>query len=845
MKIVIHQALCGENEDDKSSGFSLLKTTLEDKTLAKKILPKTNLADLPSSGINWVSAIRGFMIGNHFLILKTYPDNSPKVRTGRLFSHVLIIDKDDVGKIHDLLVLFDHFQNEINKDLDIAPIKYYPNSLSSANYTSREKKVAQGIAGNKKNIIWIGQSGFEDMIGKIWRGLDCDARCKLNFGIQFNPTQVSIDKFNILATPENIAIQWRNKTDFYLIEPQEPDIDLSLATKSILGDDEAKAQLKDFGNKIEAPIPSIEHLETWEWCIKVTEIIEKERESKFADIIQLLMLICAYSKDKNKGDVFKQKVLGVLIDSLKGTSDTSEILSLRDVDFTAIKNANTILQQALTEWCDKYLFDEKFNKYNPCISIVDKLSDTKQTSVWWRESIIESLTNKLNHWQKEYAEIIWLWFNEESKTFDILFPFIPEKNKQIENNLIETFPRNVATNLLLDIASFAAKKKWYRLHAVAICEQHKEVHVILNQQLAVDKDENSTDGFEYIANYFPPLDFIGETVHLNDERLWSISGRMLSKTNFIERFDISNYGWHKIICNALLQGTPIEDLFQYPEIFVYNTLDALLQGNEVPEEIWPIIVKNRLTDIYDYKQREKAWEVLPLNIKKDFLQATASTYMKLDSSNTTLEQEIQSYLNGTAFLQEYFNQNKRNLPAILRLFSKVNVNNQTLLANFIYGYNVQLPQLDAISLGKIVYQKRWTICADNIYDKAKYNYSYRPALQECYLLLDRWKKFNISLFGYISSINISEDEWWTELLVVACKLFPKGPNDGDLWEKADGKASDLHYNTTGEDAWQKALAKLRKGGCKNISVPKLLNAMKDRYYINEELNSLIELYKKI
>ncbi len=246
MKTVIHQALCGENEDDKSSGFSLLKTTLEDKTLAKKILPKTNLADLPSSGINWIPAIRGFMFGNHFLILKTYPDNSPKVRTGRLFSHVLIIDKDDIGKVHDLLVLFDHFKNEINKDLDIAPIEYHPNNLSSANYTSREKKVAQGIVSNKKNIIWIGQSGFEDMICKIWRGLDSDTRCKLNFGIQFNPTQVSIDKFNILATPENIAIQWRNRTDFYLIETQEPDTDLSLATKSILGDDEAKAQLKDF-----------------------------------------------------------------------------------------------------------------------------------------------------------------------------------------------------------------------------------------------------------------------------------------------------------------------------------------------------------------------------------------------------------------------------------------------------------------------------------------------------------------------------------------------------------------------------------------------------------------------
>jgi hypothetical protein len=398
---------------------------------------------------------------------------------------------------------------------------------------------------------------------------------------------------------------------------------------------------------------------------------------------------------------------------------------------------------------------------------------------------------------------------------------------------------------LLDISVFAAKKKWYKLHAAAICKQHKEVHVILNQQLAVDKDENSIDGFEYIADYYRPLDFIGESVNLNDERLWTISGRMLSKTNFIERLNISDYGWHKIICNALQQGTPIEDLFEYPEFFVYNTLDALLQGVEVPDEIWSIIVKNQLTDIYDYEQREKAWGILPLNIKKDFLQATASTYMKLENSNIILEQELQNYLNGNVFLQEYFNQNRRNLPAILRLFDKVNVTNQTLLASFIYSYNEQIPQLDAISLGKIVCHKKWVICADNIYDKVKYNNSYRPALQECYLLLDRWKKFNISLFGYISSININEDEWWNELLVIACDLFPKGPNDDNLWEKADGKASELHHNTTGENAWQKALLKLRKGACKDITVSKLLKAMKNKFSYNSKLNDLIKLHEKL
>ena len=845
MKVIIHQALCGENENDRSSGFSLLKTTLEDKALSKKILPKTNLADLPSSGISWIPAVRGFLVDQHFLIIKTYPDNSPKVRTGRLFSHVLIINKDDIGGINDISTLFARFDEEINKDLVIHPIQYHSDNHSQSDYTSREKKVAQGIVSNKRNIIWIGQSGFEDIICKIWRGLDIAARCELNFGIQFNSNQAHTDKFNILAIPESIAVQWRNKSDFFLIELQEPDIPLSLATKSILGNDEAKAQFENFRNKIEVLFPSIGDLETWKWCVETTESIEKGQEIKFADVRQLLMLICVYSKDKNKGDTFKQRVLGVLTELLKRTSDTSEILSLRDVDFGAIKNADSILQQALKEWCDGHLFDEKFNKDNSCISIIGKLSDTRHTSAWWRKSIEENLVNKFKCWQKDYAKVCWLWLNENSQTFDFLFPFLPEQNKQIETVLIDTFPKPclIAKDVLLDIASFAASKQWYKLHAAAVCELREELPATLKRQLQVDTDKNSLDGFEYIANTFRPLDFIGESAHLNDERLWAISGKLLPKTNFIERLDYSYIGWYNIICKAVEQGATMGNLFQYPLGFTHCALDFLLRGEDLPDELWTILITSKLTDIYDYKQREKAWGVLPQKVKKNFLQETASTY--LESNDMNPEKELQDYLNGNSFLQEYFNQNKRNLSAILHLFSKVNVTNQSLLAKFIDEYNEQLPQLDAISLGKIVSRKDWGKCAENIYEKSKRNVSYRIALQECYSLLGLLSRFSVSLSGWLSNIAISEDEWWKSLNKTACILFPKGANEGNLWEKAGGKESELHHNTAGEDIWQKALTKLRRGGCKGITVPKLLEAMESEFPSNQKLNDLKKLYDRI
>lgn len=844
MEIVIHQALCGENENDKSNGFSLLKTTLDDKKIASQICPKTNLSDLPSSGIIWTPAVRGGIVDQYYLIMKTYADNSPNVRPGRMFSHVLIIAKKDVVNIDDISVLFSCFESEMNKSLDIAPIIYKPNSTFSFTYSTREKKVAQGIIDGKKNIIWIGQPNFEEMICKIWRGLDIEARYSLHFGIQFNPAEVKKDRFNILATPENISVQWRHKDDFFIIETREADITLSLAAESILGNNKAKAQFEIFGTKMELSFPSIESLKTWEWCIITIDIINKGRRN-FADVKQLLLLICKYSNSKDKAVFFKQEIIDILIDTLKQTKNISDILSLKNADFSAIENGNNALQNALKNWCNRWLLAKDFNRSNLCVSIIRKLTEKKNISQWWQDSVREIITEKFNYWQKEYAELCWLWFKEEPDLFDILFPFIPQKNKQIENDLIEIFPRNIATDLLFNIASFAVKKKWYKLHAVAICEQHKDVHLILIEQLEVDKEENSIDGFEYIASYFRPLDFIVETANLNDERLWTISGQMLSGTNFIDQLDISHYGWHKIICKALQQGIKINKLFQYPEFFVFNTLDTLLQGDEVPEEIWSLIIKNELVDIYNYQQRKKAWDILPSNIKNSFLYATASTYMKLKNNNIEIEKELYDYLNGASFLQEYFNQNRRNLSIILHSFDKVNITNQMLLANFIYGFNEQLSQLEGISLGKIVQKKDWKKCAENIYEKSRWNTSYRIALQECYSLLGFLSRFNLSLSGWLSNVAISKDEWWKSFYKIACNLFPKGPNDYSIWEKADGKESELHYNMTGEDAWQKALDKLRKGGCKNITTLKLLKAMKDRYYNNQDLNNLIEIYKRI
>lgn len=72
------------------------------------------------------------------------------------------------------------------------------------------------------------------------------------------------------------------------------------------------------------------------------------------------------------------------------------------------------------------------------------------------------------------------------------------------------------------------------------------------------------------------------------------------------------------------------------------------------------------------------------------------------------------------------------------------------------------------------------------------------------------------------------DDPWSVLEEVLVELYPLGPQDQEVWSRADGDLSRLQLHPTGRAAWHAALRTLKQGGGgKNINFSSLLTTVKE------------------
>lgn len=77
-----------------------------------------------------------------------------------------------------------------------------------------------------------------------------------------------------------------------------------------------------------------------------------------------------------------------------------------------------------------------------------------------------------------------------------------------------------------------------------------------------------------------------------------------------------------------------------------------------------------------------------------------------------------------------------------------------------------------------------------------------------------------------------------QFVSVARKLYPGGPEQDAIWERAGGDPSRLNREGAGATRWWHAMQLLENGGGGNITVDALLTHMRSDYTNNDELNSL-------
>jgi nucleoside phosphorylase len=81
-------------------------------------------------------------------------------------------------------------------------------------------------------------------------------------------------------------------------------------------------------------------------------------------------------------------------------------------------------------------------------------------------------------------------------------------------------------------------------------------------------------------------------------------------------------------------------------------------------------------------------------------------------------------------------------------------------------------------------------------------------------------------------------EFWPRLRELASRLYPRGPDDGRVWEDAGGDLSYLDLSGNGRTKWSRAIHLLEIGGGGSVSPVTLLDRMLQEFRNNYELQYL-------
>lgn len=831
MAIIIHQALYG----DKNGGHALLKTTLSDEKLANKI---SNSTDLSDRGTDWNPAIRGFSYEDYYLIMKTYSDS--KIRVGRVFSHVLILEKQHLNEVNDLTSLFGLFKKEIDKGISLNPIEYLPSSLNKISGNNRSLKVAEGLL-NGSNIIWIGQDNFEELICLIWSNLWSSSRFDFHFGINFNPSAVSTTKQSLVCTPESLKAIWQ-KEKFTIVD-KEDTIENPSPAVSYLVNHNTDSTFKNFLNQLGAQPVSIKELSVLEKGLETFNRVDEVKD--FNELFNLYNIIKGYNTNATSNNLLLEKILNQIANILPNVNSTS-INALRKLVFhSSFTKLKSTFESTLDTWLDANLFDEVSNSEmdNSRIAINSLDKDSQQ---WWINSVKKALQSNFQNWKKTNAKVLKNWIIKDSKNCLAILQNYLAITPNLELELHEVFNDKNETETVNTLKQFCIKNKWCLFHANMLVQLQSTN--IIKEQLKIDTDSTNKEGLLYISQKITGKQFISESIQNSDSRLMEISASLLSNNkSLISEINLKNSESQKILVGVLKNNNQFATYYKNPETELIFPLLELVNNNEdVEDNLLELISNSKFNNISNFTSRKTVWDKLNGETKDNFLNATIlSLSQEPDFLEKEYEKPIKDFIKTDKFIKEYFSKNESDIGKIVNFISKYSSISEDHLSSLLQNVNYTFNGIEAQKLGKLVYSKSWFKCLTIIQNKAGSNQSFKTTFQECYLLLDFFSQGWAVIQGLVAKTEISKDDWWQSLESLACKIFPEGPTDSKVWKNAGGSESDLKHKSTGKEMWSNAIHKLRNGGTKEITVNSLLKEMKKQFPNNSDLNILIELDKKI
>lgn len=825
---IIHQAIYGE-VPGKTSGHDLLASSDEKNELFRRVSGHTDLADRPEGGVLSSSVVRGLFAEDHFLLIKTFPDKSPRLRSGRVFSHALFIPKADLHRVHNLNNLFQYHLPSIQKEAEMRSLEYVSQEAMAIMRAvdGREAAATNALLENQ-SFVWLGEEGYWEWLARIWPKLPAKEKWTLKIGAAFGPSSVRKEYLSLLYIPEETKSLWERHS-FSVLDKDESQTLRTSVANWLVGDAKKATPFQTLLDDFALKIDSIEALDKLEHYGAVYHHLDQGPE-----INQLLVLanfISKASPNEGVGIKGKNKLTTAIVQALPN-APINMIIALIYQSWKGFPVAITSVSEALREWLTNNLFKGK--QANDCGAVLAKSLEA-ETNNWWVSAVLDYVNSRLKKRQSGDAPILWQWMIKEPSLIAQHSFWLPDDT---ENELIKKIPELEAA-VAEAVLHMAEQKNWLVLHA-KVASQLYSAEKAIEAQLLIDTDENHTRALQTLSGSFKSSSFVSAATGHTDARLHSIAGKLIAENSkLMKGFDITSEGWQKCWKAAIEQGSEVWQGIPKPQQILFEILDHMLVGNLFNETLLNAISIGKYNSLKNYPQRASIWSVLTEHARTEFVSATLVELM-VDTANSkfnynVLEFDLKKELQSQKVKQYIFSSKAIPLTKKLQLFDVLPSLGEYHAQQLIQDNQFSLSEAE--ELGRLVSKQRWKRVVEEFYNNRFRRKDLVPALLQCSHLLGVLQRLTLSASG-LKQDAISSEEWWDEFLRTSLMLFPSGPNENGLWVSAGGDLSQLQTTGTGREKWSLAVQILRNNGKPKLK--NLLSEMSDIYSDNETLKKLQE-----
>lgn len=839
--MIIHQSIYG----DVDNAWGLIRTSQKDNTIAKNLTLKTDLTE-QTIGISWQPAIRGFCIGDQFLIIKTFEDNSAGVRRGRKFSHVLMIQKQEIIKMTSLKPLFELLLPDVKKDIELSQINLDIPKENIVNQNKYDKilenrllKMINGyisIEDYKNKILWLGQDYFDIAVDELWKRLTYTEKESFHFGITFNNDNKENIGINLYTVPDSVSNKFI-RTDYFIIRKNDTHLPSNLLEKVIWGEQNAINRVRNFEKKIESTELSRSDIKILEKGLDTFEKVDSTIDLK--KLNTLSHLVAKYSPEPANGKVFKEKLLNIIIQRIQNVP-FSDIMILRLFKVGSYNNSQNLLSEFLKKYIKVTFFSAKTQISTVKVFFENLKTDSTQ---WWDVIIFDELKYFGDNIDKKKVKIVYKWLNEIPSALPKLASFL-NTNDKTENLLITWLPSKMNDHLWGGLAKLAIDRCWFILYANLLDQKHP-MEQSLSELLKVDTREDSYNAIDVILANKNKKSIIDYTIVNGDNRLIKICGRFCNEQpSLLSNINHFDDNWQKIWVEAILCGNIITDGFNNPQEEVYALLEGLINGRIVSELLIEKISESVYGNLIDFPNCPNLWNIIKDPARNNFLSKTSSALLEELSKNSSFvipsDPVMEMHVAGRG-ITDYLYYNRTNLKSVIPVFEHFTHLTDQNLKDYLNNYPNDIDAINAKKLGVLIYKRNFKKSADVIYKKASKHNNWRFALTECQHLFDFIKRGILAFSGVLDKVNIPTDQWWDAAQETIIELYSNANNLTTIWKKAGGKESDLKMSGSTADAWSDALHKLRYSKLKKITMDSLLNEINKQYGGNDNFKIIYRL----